>query len=160
MSVYLPHKVKTQYVHFKSHAEYFLLPWKMSEEISRRSMLFNITKGSIYYSKHMYIQPFSSVHILDYTQVLFWKLLKKLVGNQCSSITKGSICTYNLLAWKWIGCLMEVSTLFYICTYCLFTLWARYAHLEFSCIRTFVSRVSQKCYILGILYCFDNQIIK
>ncbi len=31
----LPHKVKTQYLHFRSHAEYFLLAWKIPEMISR-----------------------------------------------------------------------------------------------------------------------------
>ncbi len=51
----LPHKVKTQYLHFGSHAEYFPLPWKIHEVFSKRSM----TKGSIYYIRNMYIQPFS-----------------------------------------------------------------------------------------------------
>ncbi len=37
----LPHKVKMQFVHVRLHASYFLLPWKIPEEISRRSMLFN-----------------------------------------------------------------------------------------------------------------------
>ena len=33
VSLNLPHKVKTRYVYFQSHAEYSLLPWKISEEI-------------------------------------------------------------------------------------------------------------------------------
>ncbi len=37
----LPHKVKTQYLHFRSQAEYFLLPWKIPEVMSRRSILFH-----------------------------------------------------------------------------------------------------------------------
>ena len=37
----LPHCVKTQYLHFKFHASYFLVPWKIPEEICRRSMLFH-----------------------------------------------------------------------------------------------------------------------
>ncbi len=37
----LPPQVKTQYLHFRSHANYFLLTWKIPEEISRRSLLFN-----------------------------------------------------------------------------------------------------------------------
>ena len=37
----LPLQVKTQYLHFRFHANWFLLPWKISEKISRRSMLFN-----------------------------------------------------------------------------------------------------------------------
>ncbi len=32
---YLHHKVKMQYLHFRSHAEYFLLPWKIPEVIRR-----------------------------------------------------------------------------------------------------------------------------
>ncbi len=40
-SAALPHKVKTQYLHFRSHAEYFLLSWKIPEVISRRSILFH-----------------------------------------------------------------------------------------------------------------------
>ena len=51
-------QIKTQYVHFRSYTEYFLLPWKIPKEISRRSML-SITKGSIYYVKHLCIQSFS-----------------------------------------------------------------------------------------------------
>ncbi len=37
---FLPHQVKTQYLHFR-HANHFLLLWKIPEEISRRSMLFH-----------------------------------------------------------------------------------------------------------------------
>ena len=37
----LPHRVKTQSLHFRFHASYFPLPWKISEEVSRRSMLFH-----------------------------------------------------------------------------------------------------------------------
>ncbi len=36
-----PHKVKTHFVHFRLHANYFPLHWKIPKEISRRSMLFN-----------------------------------------------------------------------------------------------------------------------
>ncbi len=36
-----PPPSKTQYVHFRSHTEYFLLPWKITEEISRLSMVFH-----------------------------------------------------------------------------------------------------------------------
>ncbi len=32
----LPHKVKTHYLHFRFHANCFLLPWQIPEEISRR----------------------------------------------------------------------------------------------------------------------------
>ena len=37
----LPHQVKMQYLHFRFHASYFLLPWKIPEEIHRQSMLFH-----------------------------------------------------------------------------------------------------------------------
>ena len=91
----LPHKVKMQYVNFRSHTKYFLLSWKIPEEISRQSMLFHmITKGSIYYIKHMYIQPFSME-----------------------------------VDWPEIWHLMEVSTMFYNCTCCIFTLWGRTYHI-------------------------------
>ncbi len=53
----LPHKVKMRYLHFRSHAEYFLCLGKFLKMISRWSILFH--KGSIYYIKHMHIQPFS-----------------------------------------------------------------------------------------------------
>ncbi len=91
---YLPYKVEIQYVHFRLHTKYFLLPWKIPEEISRQSRLFHnkMAKWSIYYMKHINIQP-SSMEV----------------------------------DWPEIGCLMEVSTMFYICTYCIFTLWAGYS---------------------------------
>ena len=38
---YLPHKVKTQYLHFRSYAEYFILSWKILELMSKRSILFH-----------------------------------------------------------------------------------------------------------------------
>ncbi len=37
----LPHKVKTQYLHVRSYAEYFLLYWKIPEVISRRPIFFH-----------------------------------------------------------------------------------------------------------------------
>ncbi len=58
------------------------------------------------------------------------KFLKKLADDQCSSMTKGSIYHINHMYmqpfttnvdWPEIGCLMEVSTLLYICRYCVFT---------------------------------------
>ncbi len=84
----LPHQVKTQYLHFRFYANYFLLPWKISEEISRRSMLSHNFR--IYHINHMYIQPFT---------------------------TAGD--------WPEIGCLKEVSTIFYTCRCCVFTWWGR-----------------------------------
>ena len=57
---HLPHKVKTQYQHFRFHGKYFLLPQNIPEETSRQSILF-ITKDSIMHIKHMYIHPFTTV---------------------------------------------------------------------------------------------------
>ncbi len=37
----LPHKIKKQYLHFRSHGEYFLLSWNIPEVMSRRSILFH-----------------------------------------------------------------------------------------------------------------------
>ena len=56
----LLHKGKMQYVHFKSHAEYFHLPCKFLKKLADDQWS-SITKGSIYYIKHMNIQPFSMV---------------------------------------------------------------------------------------------------
>ncbi len=40
-STHLLPQVKMQYLHFRFHANYFLLPWNIPEEISRQSMLFH-----------------------------------------------------------------------------------------------------------------------
>ena len=86
---FLPHQVKTQYLHFRFHATCFLLPWKIPDNLAddKRS---SITKDSIYHIKHMYIQPFTTV-----------------------------------VDWPEIGCLMEVSTLFYILQILRFYLWGQ-----------------------------------
>ena len=86
---YLPYKVKMQYVHFRLHTNYFLLPWK---------------------------------------------ILKKLVDDQWSSITKGSIyhiyhyvhtTFYHWMDWPEIGCFNgSISIMFDICTYCVFILYS------------------------------------
>ncbi len=58
------------------------------------------------------------------------RFLKKLADDQCTSITKCSIYHINnmyihpfttVVDWPEIWCLMEVSTMFYICRYCVFT---------------------------------------
>ena len=60
------------------------------------------------------------------------RFLKKSADNQFSSITKGSIYHIKhiyiqpfttVVDWPEIWCLMEVSTMFYICRYCVFTWW-------------------------------------
>ena len=78
-----------------------------------------------------------SMCISDYMQATFFylgKFLKKLADDQCSSISKSSIYyikhrhiqSFSMgVDLPEIGCLMEVSTMFYICTYCVFTWWGR-----------------------------------
>ncbi len=78
-----------------------------------------------------------SICISDFMQTTFFYLgrfLKKLADDQYSSITKGSIKHIKhmyihhfttVVNWPEIGCWMEVSTMFYICRYCDFTLWGR-----------------------------------
>ena len=58
---FLPHNVKIQYVQFKSHTEYFLLPLKIAEKISIQSMLLCNLKGVSTISYKHTIQPFSMV---------------------------------------------------------------------------------------------------
>ena len=58
VSIVLPHQVNTQYLHFRFHVNYSLLPWKIPEVTRRRSLYSSITKGSVYNINHM-IQPFS-----------------------------------------------------------------------------------------------------
>ncbi len=70
--------------------------------------------------------------VSDYTQATFFYLerfLKKLSDDQCSLIPKGSIYHIKHISiqyfttevnWPKISCLMEVSTMFDICTYCVF----------------------------------------
>ena len=45
-----PNTVKMQYVHLRSHTGYYFLPWKIPEQISRRSML----PSYLYNSNHLY----------------------------------------------------------------------------------------------------------
>ncbi len=47
VSLILPPQVKTQYLLFRSHAKYFLFPWKIPEKNSRRSMLCNKAVSTI-----------------------------------------------------------------------------------------------------------------
>ena len=53
MLQFLPHQVKK---HFRFHANYFLLAWKISEEVDDQWS--SITKGSIYHIKHNYVYIF------------------------------------------------------------------------------------------------------
>ncbi len=67
--------------------------------------------------------------MLDHTESTFFYLrnfLKKLADDQCSSITKGSIYyikgmykqPFSMeMDWPEIGRFMEVTTVYYVCTY-------------------------------------------
>ncbi len=55
----LPPEVKTLYLHFRYHANYFLLPWYSWKKLAD-DRCSSITKGSIYHIKHWYIQPFTT----------------------------------------------------------------------------------------------------
>ncbi len=58
-SINLTHTVKIQYLHFRLHANYFPLPWKIPEDfLSKRSVFVNNLRH-IYHIKHMSIQPFT-----------------------------------------------------------------------------------------------------
>ena len=70
----------------------------------------------------------------NYTFFHLGKFLKKLADDQCSSITKGSIFYIKHMYiqpktmgvdWPEITCLMEVSIMFYMCTYCVFAWYGR-----------------------------------
>ncbi len=94
--------------------------------------------------------------ILNHTQNTFSCLenfLKKLADDQCSSIPKGSIYHINhmyiqpfttVVDWPEIGCMMEVSTMFYICRYCVFT-WD--GSSAYSSLEVFLSKL-QMCFSL------------
>ncbi len=69
------------------------------------------------------------------------RFLKKLADDQCSSIAKGSIYHIThmyihpfttVVDWPEIECLMEVSTMFYICRYCIFTWDGRIPEFNFD----------------------------
>ncbi len=79
------------------------------------------------------------------------RFLKKLVDDWCCSITKGSIYYIKHMfmqpfcmkvVWVEIWCLIEVSIMFYICTYCFFTLWGRVSS-RWVCFQYYI--MSNKC---------------
>ncbi len=51
---FLPYKIKMQYMQFRLHVEYFLLPLKIPEEMSRRSMLFNNRREYLLYETYVH----------------------------------------------------------------------------------------------------------
>ncbi len=86
--ILLPHKVKTQYLHFRSHAEYFLLSWKIPEVISRWSILFYITiKG---------VSTISNIWLCTYI-LLVWKWIDEKFD----------------IKWMYLLCFIFVDTVFY-----------------------------------------------
>ena len=119
---YLPNKVKTQYLHFRVHAEYFHLPWKLLKKLTDNQCS---SIGNIYYIKHMHIQPFSME-----------------------------------VDWQEIWCLIEVSAMFYICTYCVLTLWGSYCvamgfsdkrYLTFCIINKYLYIVSHRIWKASVI---------
>ncbi len=88
------------------------------------------------------------------------RFLKKIADDQCSSITKGSIHNIKHMSilpftvavdWPESGCLMGVSIMFHIHTYCVFTLNGRDCKLRLLYIDTVT-------YILQKITCFWSQI--
>ena len=56
----LPHWVKTQYLHFRFHANYSPLHKNIPEEISRKDDRAALSKGSVYHRKHVHISFYHS----------------------------------------------------------------------------------------------------
>ncbi len=90
----------------------------------------------------------------NYTFFYSGRFLKKLADDQCSSISKGSIYHINhmdmqpfttVVSWPEIGCLMEVSTMFDICTYCIFT-WDGRIPIPTKAAKSVVKIIFQKCW--------------
>ncbi len=49
-----PNKVKMQYMHFRLHSNYFLVPWKIPEEISRRLIVpFKVKMQYLHFRFHV-----------------------------------------------------------------------------------------------------------
>ncbi len=96
----LLHKVKTQCVHFRLHANYFLFAWKILEEISRRSMLFNNWRLYLLYQTH--------IHTVFYHRS----------GLTCNGTFNGSIfdiCTYSCTAVTLYGSILFDKKRLFFC---------------------------------------------
>ena len=92
---------------------------------------------------------------MEITIFYLGRFLKKFAVNQCSSITKGSIyhIKHNVhttittgVDWPEIGCLMEVSVMFDICTYYILTLYGRNALLAKGMWKHFVYSLNRSVY--------------
>ncbi len=95
------------------------------------------TPDTVYYQVRLgYLNLICSMCILDFMQATLFclrRFLKKLADDQYSSISKGSIYYIKHtsiepfamgMGWPEINHLMEVSIMFDICTYCVFTLYS------------------------------------
>ena len=83
MKCNLPHKVKVYYVHLRLHVPYFCLPWKISEEISRRSVILN---------NLMQYLPFIKLYV--HTIGVDWPEIAWLM-----EVSTFNICTYCIFTW-------------------------------------------------------------
>ena len=66
----LPHQVKTQYLHFKFHANYSLLPGKIPEEISTRSILFHNQRQYLPYQTYVHRVTWGNMDPLNIKQLI------------------------------------------------------------------------------------------
>ncbi len=79
------------------------------------------------YSDYIYVQTTFFYH---------GRFQKKLADNQCSPITEGGIYYMSIqpftmiVNWPEIGSLMDISMMFDVCTYCVFTLYNRPVWLD------------------------------
>ncbi len=99
--------------------------------------LFHVCHLHLMWQRNKHLNTASVSKNADFIKAtLFYhgRFLKKSADDQFSSITKGSICHIKHIYtqpftigvdWPKIVCLMEVSTLFCICTYCIFTRYGR-----------------------------------
>ncbi len=103
----LPHKVKTQYLHFNFMQTTFFYLERFLKKLAEDQCSF-ITKGSIYHIKHMYIQPFTtvvdwpeigyfngSIYYVLYLQILCFYLVGQYLPSNVISV---NIMIYIFLA--------------------------------------------------------------
>ncbi len=100
----LPHQVKTQYLHLRFHANYFLLPWNIPEEIRRQSMLFHKKRQYLPYQTYVHtifyhssgltsnLMINGSIYYVSYLQILHFYLRQQ-------RLTISLICTGCYAYW-------------------------------------------------------------
>ncbi len=95
-------------------------------------------------------------NIIKATFFYLGRFLKKLADDQYSSITKDSIYHIKhmyiqpfttIVDWPEIVCFMEVSTMFHICRYCIFTWWGSATDAVHQVLRAILAL---------IIVCFDS----